>query len=507
MNALNRSLLNSDFNFNKDLKIGNKNKLTEKVLQFGEGNFLRAFVDYMIDELNSNNLFNGSIALVQPIEHGLIDTVNKQDGLYTLFLRGLENGEEVLEKKIITSVTRGVNPYINFKDYMECAKNPDLRVIVSNTTESGIIYRSGDKLTDEPPISFPAKITAFLYERFKIFEGDKTKGVIFIPCELIDYNGTTLKKYVLQYVEEWNLPKEFTQWLHESNYFTNTLVDRIVTGYPKDEANETCEQLGYADDLLNTAEIFHFWVIEAPKELAEELPFDKIGLNVVWTEDATPYKMRKVRILNGAHTMSALLAYLAGKDTVLQLMQDNDFRNYLKKGLFDEIVPTLDLEYNDLKSFADSVFDRFANPYIKHYLLSISLNSISKYKTRVLPSLLEYIKRKNELPAILTFSFASLIAFYKGTEISDNALLGIRNGESYKIQDDSKVLEFFQDQWKNWSNDYESTERLVKLVCANTNFWGLDLNNLDGFTKSVSETLYALLTTDVCEQLKNLIKE
>ena len=506
MQKLNRELLNSDFKFSQDIKIGVKKPLTEKILQFGEGNFLRAFVDYMVDELNSNGLFNGSVTIIQPIPNGMVDVLNSQDGLYTLFMRGLVNGGQVCEKKIITSVTKGINIYTDFKQYSETIKNPELRFIVSNTTEAGIVYRAGDKLDDKPPVSFPAKITALLFERFKIFNGDLSKGFIFIPCELIDNNGSELKKIVLRYADEWNLGADFIEWVNSANYFTNTLVDRIVTGYPKDEIAELTEQLGYIDGLVDTCEIFHFWVIEGPKELAEELPFDKIGLDVVWTDDASPYKTRKVRILNGSHTMSVLAAYMAGKDTVGEFMADKNFYAYIKKGLFEEIIPTLDLDYDNLKTFADAVFDRFANPHIKHYILSIALNSVSKYKARVLPSILEYIKRKNSLPKILTFSFAALINFYRGTEIKDGALIGCRNGEEYKIADDIEVLETFKNLWANCDLTKDSLNSLVREVCGNISFWRTDLNNLSGFADSVADSLYDLINIGVIPTIKPLIE-
>ncbi len=505
MENLTRKLLASDFNFNADLKIGKKEKMTEKVMQFGEGNFLRAFVDYMIDEINSNDYFNGSIVVVQPIEQGMINMINDQDGLYTLLARGLEDGKEVCNKKIITSISRGLNPYTQFDEYIACVKNPELRFIVSNTTESGIVYSADVKLSDKPQKSFPGKVTALLYERFKAFDGAADKGFVFIPCELIDYNGTTLKEIVLRHASEWELGEAFITWVKEHNVFTNTLVDRIVTGYPRDEVEKLTEEFGYKDNLINTSEIFHFWVIEGPEELAKELPFDKIGLSVVWTNDATPYKMRKVRILNGAHTMSVLAAYLDGKNTVLELLQDEKFNTFLQKGLFDEIIPTLDLEYDNLKTFADAVFDRFANPYIKHYLLSIALNSTSKFRARVLPSITEYNKRKGSVPKLLAFSFAALIAFYRGDEIKDGALIGKRGDEEYKIQDDMNVLELFKDVWANCDKSKESVAKLVADVCAHEGIWGMDLNTLGNFSQMVSDNLYGIITDGAASELTKLI--
>jgi len=467
---------------------GPKKKLPERILQFGEGNFLRAFVDSFVDELNEKGLFGGSVVIVQPIPQGMADMVNEQDGYYTVVLRGFENGVAVDSRRVVKSVSRAINPYANYEDYKATMQNPDLRFVVSNTTEAGITYVETDKLDDAPPTGFPAKVTALLYERYKIFNGDPTKGFIFIPCELIDDNGINLKKCVLRHAANWNLPQDFINWVKNCNEFTNTLVDRIVTGYPRDEAATLENELGYYDNLIVTGEIFHFFAIEARKEwthiLEETLPFPKAGLNVVFTEDVTPYKQRKVRILNGAHTMSVLAAFLSGKNSVKEMMDDHAISQYLQRGIYDEIIPTLDLDKDDLFSFAAAVSDRFANPHIKHMLLSIALNSVSKFKARVLPSILEYYKRFNKLPEALTLSFAALLAFYKGTEIRDGALIGLRNGEEYKIMDDMHVLEFFKDAWGG--GDVKS---LVTKTCANKVFWDTDLNELPGFAEKVVEII------------------
>lgn len=462
--------------------------MPERVLQFGEGNFLRAFVDYMIDKLNCEGKFGGSVVLVQPIGTGMVDVINEQNSLYTVILRGLENGQEVNEKRVVTSVSRCLSPFTNYDDYIACAKNPDLRFIVSNTTEAGITHNPADKLNDKPQQSFPGKVTAFLYERFKAFNGDPTRGFVFIPCELIDDNGTELRRIVLQYANEWGLGADFINWVETANYFTNTLVDRIVTGYPHDEADELCKQLGYKDNLIVTAEVFHFWVIEYPnmpgaENLSKELPFDQIGLNVVWTNDVKPYKARKVRILNGAHTSSVLAAYLAGHRTVGEMMDDPVFDAYLRETLFDEVIPTIlkYLPYENLASFANSVFDRFKNPYIKHYLTSIALNSVSKFKARVLPSILEYVNIKNELPKNLTFSMAALIAFYKG-------------GDDYQPQDDAYVLGFFSNVWAACDGSECAVNALVASTLANEQFWGENLNAIPNFANKVSEHLYNILT-------------
>jgi len=511
MEKLSRALFTNGFKFNDDLKIGTSEKLPEKIVQFGEGNFLRAFVDYMFDEINAQGLFKGSITLIQPIPGGdfLRNVLNEQEGLYTLIARGRENGEKVTDKRLITCVNRCINPYVDLNTYNECARNPELRFVVSNTTEAGISWKEENMVSDVPQDSFPAKVCNFLYVRFKEFSGALDKGLVFIPCELIDDNGKTLKKFVLKHAENWKLGNEFIEWVEKACIFTSTLVDRIVTGYPRDEAEALCEEFGYKDNAIDTSEIFHTWVIEGPSELEKELPFPKAGLKVIFTPDVKPYKKRKVRILNGAHTCSVLGAFLTGKNTVGELMDDKLFYKYLENALNNEIIPTIqseELTYDDLKGFADAVFDRFQNPFIKHKLLDISLNSTSKFKARVLSTITEYIAQKKELPKILTFSFAAYLAFYRGTEIKDGALVGKRGDEEYPIRDDAEVLELFKDLWTKCSvSDKASVGELVKTVCANEKMWGEDLNELSGFAEKVTEHLFNILNNGMQSEINSLM--
>ena len=363
----------------------------------------------------------------------------------------------------------------------------------------------------KPQDSFPAKVTNFLYTRFKEFNGDKSKGLIFIPCELIDDNGKTLKKYVLKHAENWKLGAEFTDWIETACVFTSTLVDRIVTGYPRNEAKELCEEFGYEDNAIDTSEIFHTWVIEGPAELAEELPFPKAGLKVIFTPDVKPYKKRKVRILNGAHTCSVLGAYLAGYDIVRDVMNDELFYKYLEDALNNEIIPAItseELTHDDLKSFADAVFDRFKNPFIDHKLLDISLNSTSKFEARVLHTIQEFYAQKKELPKILTFSFAAYLAFYRGTEIREGALIGHRGDDEYTIKDSASVLEFYKDAWTGVDvTDKAAVAEVVKKACGNTEFWlGSDLNTeLGNFPEVVTEHLYNILNNGVVSEIKKVL--
>ena len=386
----------------------------ETVIQFGEGGFLRGFVDYFFHKLQEKGLYDGKIVVVQPIEKGMCQMLADQNCEYNLFLRGINNGQVVNEHTHVTSISRALNPYTQYEDYIALATSPDLRVLVSNTTEAGIVYLGTEKLTDTPPKSYPAKLTQFLYKRFQA----GLKGLILLPCELIDNNGDNLKACVLKYADLWELGDEFKTWVNTENDFCNTLVDRIVTGYPRDEVEELTKQLGYTDNLIDTAEIFHLWVIQGNHE--DELPFNKAGYNIVWTDDVKPYKKRKVRILNGGHTSMVLGAYMYGLNTVGDCMKDKTVSAFLKKCLFDEIVPTLGNSETDIQ-FAKDVLERFSNPFIKHQLLSIALNSVSKFQVRVLPTILEYKEKFGKYPEALTFSMAALIAFYRTDKANDGA--------------------------------------------------------------------------------------
>ena len=461
----------------------------EKVLQFGEGNFLRAFVDYFFDNLNEKTGFNGKITVVQPLpKHSptsVPEWLNEQEGLYTLYLRGFEGGQKVNAKRVISCVSRCLNAYEDYEAVMACADNPELRYITSNTTEAGIVYDSSCQFTDKPASSFPGKLTQLLYRRFQKFGSEKGKGFVILACELIDDNGKELEKCCIHHAKQWNLGEDFIAWLQEENVFCSTLVDRIVTGYPRSEAAAINEANGYEDMVLDTGEVFGFWVIEGPEWLNEELPFAKAGLPVIITDNHKPYKQRKVRILNGAHTSMVLGAYLAGQDIVRDCMADDVICGFMNKAIYDEIIPTLTLPKDELESFAFSVTERFKNPFIDHALLSISLNSTSKWKARVLPSVKDYINNTKSLPKCLTTSFALYIAFYKnGKEMTESGLAAVRpNGDSYTISDDKAVLEFYL------AHKDDSARDLAYAVCANEDFWGEDLTKLEGFAEMVADTL------------------
>ncbi len=471
----------------------------EKILQFGEGNFLRAFVDWMVDEANDDGLFQGSIVLVQPITQGMVNMINDQEGMYTLVMRGLENGVKTERTKAISSVSRGINPFEDYDSYIKLAESEDLKIIVSNTTEAGISYVEGDKKEDKLPKAFPAKICSFLYHRFKFFSGALDKGILLLPVELIDNNGPELRRIVLQYAKEWKLEEEFIVWMEKSCTFANTLVDRIVTGYPRDEAAAYEEKFGYKDNLIVTSEVFNLWVIEADKKYAELLPIAKTKANVIWTDDVKPYKKRKVRILNGAHTSTVLAAYLSGFDYVGQFIEDEEFNAYLNALIFDEVIPTIDLPKDELKEFADAVFERFGNPYIKHRLLDISLNSVSKYTARCLPSLMDYNNEKEELPTRLTFALAALIKFYD-IKKEEEGYFGVReNGDRYPVKDDGKNLEFFEELWKE-----TDLSMIAKKALANKELWQQDLTKVQGMVEQVQKHLENMASIGIKETLRTL---
>jgi len=487
----------------RGVSIGSLAAAPERVVQFGEGNFLRSSVDWMIDAMNGRGLFDGSVVVVQPIERGTVDVLNAQDGLYTLILRGLQGGQVVDQRQVITAISRGVDPYRDWNGFLAVAEQPELRFAVSNTTEAGIAYVDEPRPTHGCPASFPAKVTAFLHRRFDRFRGNAGKGIVFLPCELIDKNGEQLRSCVLRHAAAWNLEPEFTGWVSEHNRFLNTLVDRIVPGYPHEEAAVLAEQLGYEDRLLTTGEIFHIWVIEGDVEVAKELPLTQAGLNVVWTSDLQPFRTRKVRILNGAHTMMALAAFLAGLDTVRECVEDPVLGAYVRRGVFDEILPLLPLPAQEARAFAEDVMERLANPFIKHNLISIALNSVSKYRVRVLPSLLEYRTAYRRIPPALTFSLAALLAFYRGTEIRDGSLLGARANGPYAVKDDGPVLEGFADQWRAYLRDPDPMA-LCRAILVRSDFWGKDLAALPDLVESVSAHLSRILQIGVRQAIRSI---
>ncbi len=460
-----------------------------KVLQFGEGNFLRAFADWMIDIANEKAGFDGSIVLVKPINIGrLFPAFREQDYRYTVLLRGLVDGSPVEQSRIVTSVSDAVDAYEEYGRYAAYAKCETLRFIISNTTEAGIVLDESDRFDLCPPSTYPGKLTKFLFERAEAFDYAEDKGLVILPVELIDDNGIELRRCVKALAKLWKLGERFERWLDSACVFTSTLVDRIVTGYPRGEDKAIWEKLGYEDNILVTAEPFGLWVIESAKDLSDELPLPACGLPVVYTDNQKPYKQRKVRILNGAHTSFVPMAFQYGCDIVLEAMNDDTIRTFMQKTLYDEVIPTLTLPKEDLTAFAEAVTGRFANPFIKHQLLSICLNCVSKWRARCLPSLLGYVEKNGALPEHLTFSIAAMMSLYRGGKLGEDGKLHCeRAGQPYELQDDAAVLKFFDE-----TSALPPSEQ-VKAFLSNAEFFGQDLTAVPGLEQSVADSLADIL--------------
>lgn len=470
-----------------------------KVVQFGEGNFLRAFVDFMIDDANSKGVFEGRVAVVKPISNGSLADFKEQHGLFTLLTRGIINGKLINNGRVVNAIADTADAYGEYDKVMSYAQLEELTLIVSNTTEAGIVFEKQDRFEDIPPKGYPSKLTKFLYRRFEAFQGDQDKGLYILPCELIENNGSKLKECVMATIDNWNLPKAFLDWVNDCCVFCNTLVDRIVTGYPRDEADQIEKKLGYKDKLIDVCEPFALWVIENKKEISRVFPLDKAGLPVVFTDDVAPFRERKVRILNGAHTTTVLAGYLSGKKIVRECMQDKIISLFMKTCLYNEIIPTLTLDRYELLSFTNSVIERFSNPYIDHSLLSISLNSVSKWKARVLCSLKDYYRLYNEMPRCIVFSFAALLAFYMGSEIN--------KCEPYDICDDKDMLIWVRDYALRYQQDKMTLKAFVQTVAGNEDFWGEDLTTYEGFCQLASSFLSDILAGGAYQAMKKLLEE
>lgn len=443
----------------------------ETILQIGEGNFMRGFINWHIQKLNDCTDFKGR-AVVVPPRKGSVAALNEQDGLYTLCIQGYHDQQEMNECMIIQSISRGISTYTDYDGFLYVAENPDLRFVFSNTTEAGLMLRKEDRLEDRPQASFPGKLTAFLYHRFKAFTGDEQKGLIILPCELVEHNGDRLKEYVIDMAAEWDLPPAFITWIKEANTFCNTLVDRIVPGFSKEAAEIVQKEDGYIDELLVTAEYYHLFVIEAPAFVQKELPFQKAGLNVLFVEDIAPYRMSKVRILNGAHTAMVPIAYSFGIETVKEAVDDKHVGPFIRRMLEEEVLPGLELSQDELLLYTQSVWDRFCNPFVKHQLLDIALNGISKFRTRVLPSLLDYVEQKKQLPMKLVFSLSSLIYFYRAY--------------AERIKDDETVMAFMKEAWER---ENQSNEAIAARILSCEPLWGRNLTDVDDLSHAVADQL------------------
>lgn len=468
-----------------------------KILQFGEGVFLRAFADYAVDIANEENNFNGNIAVILP-RSGKTDRFAKQNNIYTVCLRGQQDGQVYKENRVITSIDSVISARDEYDAFMALAHEDALEFVISNTTDAGITYNEADQFSDCPPSTFPAKLTKFLYERYTYYQGDMQKGLVMVPTELNDDNGQLLKSCVLQYAALWNLDDAFTAWLASACRFVDTLVDRIVAGYPAGNIDAIQEELGYEDALLDQAEPFSLWVIGDPS-LADKFTIGSDKFHVEFTDNIQAFKEQKVRILNGAHTSMVLGAYLSGLDYVGQCMADPVVRRSLDQTVFGEIVPTVDLPREKAEAFAKAVYERFENPFVNHALLAISLNSISKWKGRILPTFKDSVAATGKLPKWLTYSLAALLAFYRSTEEGDGCLIGARAaGNTYEIHDDAEKLAFIKE------NAAKPTAEYVQALMSRSDFWGEDLTAIAGFADAVTAHIDRMAEVGVKAHIEEL---
>ena len=467
------------------------NKYPERIIQFGEGNFLRAFVDWIIYNMNQKAGFNSSVVIVQPLENGMVNMLNEQDGLYHVNLQGLQNGKEVDSIQLIDVVSRGLNPYAQYDEFLKLAEIPEMRFVISNTTEAGIAFDPSCKLEDAPAKSYPGKLTQLLFHRFKVFNGAMDKGLIIFPCELIFDNGKVLKKCIDQYIELWNLGEDFKHWFDTACGVYCTLVDRIVPGYPRDSIGQILDRIGLDDKLVVKGEIFHLWVIEAPKTVEKEFPADKAGLNVLFVPSEKPYHDRKVTLLNGPHTVLSPVGYLAGLDTVKECCDDPVIGRFVKKVMFDELLETLDLPRVELTQFADAVLERFRNPFVKHFVTSIMLNSFPKFKTRDLPGLKIFLERKGVLPSGLVLGLAAIVTYYKG---------GKRGKDEIVLKDDPVIIELLNNLWADGS-----PIDVAKGVLGAEFIWGEDLNSIPGLTDRLADYIRMIQDMGMIETVKSIL--
>lgn len=477
----------------------------ERIVQFGEGNFLRCFVDWIVQHLNQETDFNSSVVIVQPLAEGMIERLQAQDCLYHVNLQGLENGHSVDSLELIDSISRTINPYQSHADFLALARQPELRFVVSNTTEAGIAFDPACKPDDAPPSSYPAKLTQLLLHRYRAFQGDPQKGLVILPCELIFQNGHHLSDCIHQYIELWSAElgdeaEGFLRWFDEACFVCTTLVDRIVPGFPRADIQRIQERLGYADNMVVQGEVFHLWVIEtAPnlpiEQLQREFPAAEAGLNVIVTHDESPYHERKVTLLNGPHTVLSPVAYLSGLDIVREACQHETIGKYVRQVMYEELLPTLNLPEDELRRFADDVMERFQNPFVRHQLTSIMLNSFPKFQTRDLPGLKTYLQRKGTLPRGLVLGLAAICVYYRGGTRTD--------GTPIQPNDDPRIMQLLADLWQTGD-----AHRVAEgVLAASELIWHEhgNLNLIPGLTALLASDIERILSQGmlqvVCEEV------
>ena len=471
--------------------------LPEKILQFGEGNFLRGFFDWMVQCMNDKAAFQGGVVVVQPRPGGYAHKFNDQDGLYTLYLTGVHDGEPVRTSKVISCIQRGINPYTEFDLLLDFATNMDLRFVVSNTTEAGVYFDSKDTFGEECPVSYPGKLTRVLYERYRFFNGSAERGLVILPFELLEQNGDYVKSLVAKYAVHWNLPPVFMQWVDSACTFCNTLVDRIVPGLYGDERQAAWEELGYRDEIITEGEQFHFLAIETDFPLFRELPFDKAGLNVLLTDDLGPYRRRKVRILNGAHTAMVPMGLLTGLETVMDVFENPTLSRCIETLVFEEVIPCLEGEQGELEVYAQAILDRFRNPFIKHRLLDIALNSTSKFVVRLLPNIHDALSQGRDLPKLTVMALSALLVLYRHA-MADTA---------FTLNDDPNTLAFFREQWTLLTEGKINLPKFVATTLGNTEVWKEDLLSIPDLAEMVTSHVSSILDKGMLMTLEAMFSQ
>lgn len=480
-----------------------KRKAPERIIQFGEGNFLRCFVDWIVEKMNDRTDFNSSVVVVQPIERGMVDWLNGQDCMYHVNLQGRVDGEVVNSIDRIDCISRALNPYTQFRAFMALAEQPEIRFVISNTTEAGIAFDPQCRLTDQPAASYPGKLTQLLYHRYQTFEGAADKGLIIMPCELIFLNGHHLKDCISKYIELWRDDlgddyEGFRRWFNECCYVCATLVDRIVPGFPRKEIKEIQQRISYEDNLVVQGEAFHLWVIERAEnmtieQLKAEFPAGKAGLNVLIVDSEAPYHERKVTLLNGPHTVLSPVAYLSGIDIVRDAVNDPLIGRFIHRVQFEELMQTLNLPQDELKKFAEDVLERFNNPYVDHQVTSIMLNSLPKYATRDLPGLKTYLSRTGQLPQGLVFGLAAIITYYRGGTRADGAPI--------TPNDSAENMKLVADLWQTGD-----TTAVARGVLAAKDVWGEDLNEVEGLTQLLDSDLQLIQSKGMRAAVEQILK-
>lgn len=468
-----------------------KKTLPVKILQFGEGNFLRAFVDWMIDKANNAGVMNHGIVAVQPIAGGeFVSNIFKaQDSMYHVYLEGIKDKQPIKEVALVKSINEVINPYSQYAEYEKLFLSDELEMIVSNTTEAGIRYEEGDDLNATPPKSFPAKMTALLYKRFNKFNGDPKKGLLIICCELIEDNGSTLKEYVLKHAKANNLGEDFIKWVSEDNHFYDTLVDRIVPGFPRENIDEVKAELGFNDNLVVKGEYFHVWAIGGDAIIKEKLPLDKAGLNVLYMDDIKDFRAKKVRILNGAHTAMVPVALQLGCETVMDAFNTPEVEKYINEMVAQEVLPVINEDPEELKKFAAKILERFYNPYLKHYLKDISLNSISKWETRDYPTVYDNYKKLGKNAKLTSFSFAALLVLYSG-----------KADANFTPNDTPEFIEFIQKTF-----DANNIKGWVTGIINNKQMWKENFAEVPHFIDEITKDVEAILSKGMKAALKEII--